>query len=575
MMRALLLRSISGPDHLRGVGEALISRGVRAERWFLEGVRERAFEGCAGVLLGDSCGPWAIEAIRRARAHGARVVQVLDGVCEWRNMHVSHARPGGFLHPAPVDTVCCAGAQDRIVLEHFGNRARATGLPRLAGATGQGGADARRVLVCSARRAWFTQAEREGVLGALDLVRRGLDRRGVEIVWRLSGEASDAMGVARSSQTLADDLARAGAVVTLPSTVLVESMLAGRPTMLLHPFVSPCWLPSVWRVGHEPPSATGIGRLDALHEGAYLGGECHRTHEGVDDVLDSLLDPVQSAMDAQRRVCSILHEGSGGAPEVCEAFVEACGADPGAGAMSGLATVARLPGARRGPSQGARHLRVILQPEHAGEVLEVECDACVVDPVWSVELMRGHVERALGLGVWDEVLVVDGRSERIVERRELESDGSFASRIVEGECGMGVSGFRDALEEVIRRGYRRVACFGVGRYTQRVVECLEESDPIVGYIDDGALEGERFLGRALVRPDLAIEALAPDCVLICSDAHAEQIMARCEAMVEAGVPVFDADSLLSGGGGHDEIKATRDGHDGLCVAPTPLGQSDD
>src|SRR5690606_2897275 len=128
-------------------------------------------------------------ALRRAAAADARTVLLMDGIVEWRNTFVNPRVGEAFLRPAPVELIACAGENDRRILESLGNRAVATGLPRLAaaGRTPPLSDSEAPVLVATARTPAFTLAERTRLLAALAKLRDALEVGGVPVVWRLTG----------------------------------------------------------------------------------------------------------------------------------------------------------------------------------------------------------------------------------------------------------------------------------------------------------------------------------------------------------------------------------------------------
>jgi hypothetical protein len=86
-------------------------------------------------------------------------------------------------------------------------------------------------------------------------------------------------------------------------------------------------------------------------------------------------------------------------------------------------------------------------------------------------------------------------------------------------------------------GCRRVAIYGVGQHTRRSAEIFERGLPIIGLIDDEP-PSRRLFGLPVVTPDRALQELAPDAILLSSDAWEQQMWHRCAALREAGVRVI-------------------------------------
>ena len=98
-----------------------------------------------------------------------------------------------------------------------------------------------KVLVSTAWQPAFSDEERQRLVSALVVVRSRLEALGIPARWRLTGGLELEVGVRLDTAPLPESLAAASAVITPPSTLLVEAMRAGRPTALLHPFDAPCW----------------------------------------------------------------------------------------------------------------------------------------------------------------------------------------------------------------------------------------------------------------------------------------------------------------------------------------------
>src|SRR5690606_15061371 len=183
----------------------------------------------------------------RARAGGACGVLLMDGIVEHRNTF-SNSRSGrDFLRPAPVDVVACCGESDAARLRQLGNTAIPTGLPRLGALGPLPQAPEPRALVATALHPAFDDRERADLLDALVRIGGILAAAGIPVEWRLT-DGFDTALAERAGATidapggpLREALARASFVITSPSTLLVESMLAGRPTAMLFPFDAPRW----------------------------------------------------------------------------------------------------------------------------------------------------------------------------------------------------------------------------------------------------------------------------------------------------------------------------------------------
>ncbi len=237
---SVLLVRFDQTDHFAGVETALGRHGLRA-------VPEGAMvdESTAVVVVMDTTSTRARWALRQARERGVPTILLMDGIVEYRNSFLNPNLEPGFLEPSPVDVIACAGENDRMRLESLGNHAVATGLPRLEGIKrlGPGGEG---VLVCTAKTPAFGDEEYKRLVVGLQRVRAELEALGVPAIWRLTGGLESEIEVENDGRTLGDALIACRAVITTPSTVLVEAMLSGRPTALLHPFESARWQEAAW-----------------------------------------------------------------------------------------------------------------------------------------------------------------------------------------------------------------------------------------------------------------------------------------------------------------------------------------
>lgn len=274
----VLVQNDSAADHFLGLDGALRERGLTPDRQI------RAVTPATGlVVVADLATPVSLRCLRDAHELGIPSLLLMDGIVEYRNTFVNPRVDEAFLRPAPAGAVACAGEVDRARLESFGNRAFATGLPRLASIARTPVPGEASVLVATARTPAFNDDELGLLIGALERVRDGLRAIGVPARWRLTGGLDGRLGVINEGGSLCEALAASSAVITTPSTLLVESMLSGRATALLHPFTTPRWQEAAWVLGGEAtgdelgdlvgPSAERLVRQDELLAGLY---QCER-----------------------------------------------------------------------------------------------------------------------------------------------------------------------------------------------------------------------------------------------------------------------------------------------------------
>lgn len=311
--------------------------------------------------------------VRRAAARtGTPLALLMDGVLEYANTFLNAGVGPSFLRPAPADVVFCAGSHDQAILRALGNRAVATGLPRLevfatrvresAGCLGLHG-----LLVATANNPSFTFGGRVRLLKSLDAIRTALARRGVPARWRIAGDLAADLGVEIDDAPLAESLSSVRGVITTASTLAVEGMIAGRPTGLLHPHPWPLWLPSAWM--HRGDALDGMDedrdRVQAAAEAsaaATAAAEASnaRVAEGVrryesfsaGDLVDSLLTPSRELLALQDRCVRALcrSDAASRVAAACRAMSSGLRVRSGRAAAdaAGVAAETRVPEKSRG-----------------------------------------------------------------------------------------------------------------------------------------------------------------------------------------------------------------------------------
>ncbi|MGE0479630.1 MAG: hypothetical protein AB7Q17_04065 [Phycisphaerae bacterium] len=106
---------------------------------------------------------------------------------------------------------------------------------------------------------------------------------------------------------------------------------------------------------------------------------------------------------------------------------------------------------------------------------------------------------------------------------------------------------RNKLDELARRGVRRVGLYGAGEHTQAASDVLRRSPvPVVAVLDDDARRcGQQCAGLPIVTP-AAARSLDLDAVVISTDEYERQIWKRRGALTAAGIDVHRLYPELSG-----------------------------
>jgi hypothetical protein len=159
-----------------------------------------------------------------------------------------------------ADKIACLGRQSARQIAAWGNAAKVevTGMPRLdhlwQRPSSSVSCPGHRILVMTAKNPGFTPAQREITLRSLQDVKTHLESRtGVAVLWRVSGSVAEALRVENqmkeiSSLELATVIEQADAVITTPSTAMLEAMLLGRPVAALDYHNVPRFVPTAWTI---------------------------------------------------------------------------------------------------------------------------------------------------------------------------------------------------------------------------------------------------------------------------------------------------------------------------------------
>lgn len=342
--RVLLVQS-GHCDHFAGIDAELASLGLRAERAWPEPLPPRVEPGTGLVMVHELESARSLRALALARRHGVPTALLMDGIVEWRNMFRNPKNAADFLSPAPVDLILCAGEIDRLILSSLGNSAVATGLPRMEWAKGIPDPDAAmppRILIATARTPCFNDRERATLLDALAGIRDAARSLRVTVVWRLTQHLDEQLGVSSDGRSLSACLADVHAVLTTPSTLALEAMLARRPTGLIHPFETPLWPAAAVVLGQAEP---GDGLVSQAVEAAkHAAGFQSLVMQDAASAIRAVLSR-RSSLN-QQRATSLMCAGGGSAGLVARALQQMLAAPASPRADRPIPSPIRLPAPR-------------------------------------------------------------------------------------------------------------------------------------------------------------------------------------------------------------------------------------
>ncbi len=228
---------------------------------------------------------------------GIPTLQVMDGILEWRRTW-DYTRDGqpidGIVNPlnqpAFADVIGCLGTRDARILNSWGNHGKCEmiGVPRFDDLVqayngkepGPYKSHRHRIMVMTAKTPGFTEKQVETTIQSLKDLKNALetDFSHIEVVWRLTKNIEEMVGVETkiedlTGQDLHSVLSGIDAVITTPSTAMLESMLFDVPVSLLDYHNCPHYFDAAW---------------------------CISAKDQISQVVTELLQPAQARIDYQR-----------------------------------------------------------------------------------------------------------------------------------------------------------------------------------------------------------------------------------------------------------------------------------
>jgi len=223
--------------------------------------------------------PW-VTLLRKAVDAGIPTLILADGILEYRNTW-EHPQilPGAIFQPVLGHKLACLGRSQARFVESWGNptQCEVVGSPRFDRYAGQrrrerpAGAPFR-IIVMTALTPYFTEEQHKLVLQSLRDLKAAF-ARGVKVgdvrvepVWRLTKGLDQEIGVDSvvtdlTGRQLAEVLQNVDAVITTPSTSMLEAMLLGLPVAALDYTNVPAYVQPAWRIGAAAHIAPTIAEL--------------------------------------------------------------------------------------------------------------------------------------------------------------------------------------------------------------------------------------------------------------------------------------------------------------------------
>ena len=218
-------------------------------------------------------------AIHAAKQRGIPVFHILDGVIDWRTTFENpkfDLNYGGvpLFQPLLADHVISMGHLQKRQFEWLGNsQIHPLGFPRFDNIPRKpcrfgpvhGGAQ---ILVATANTPWVTAAQKHRVVEEFRALKAVLRSPGeATFKFRISQELADEVGISPDrtgdSQSVLQD---SSAIITTPSTLAIEGMLTGVPTLIFDPFGFPALTPSAWTATSHASVSNALESLNCPTE---------------------------------------------------------------------------------------------------------------------------------------------------------------------------------------------------------------------------------------------------------------------------------------------------------------------
>ncbi len=223
------------------------------------------------AIVSDEFDPIINAAIHDCRRNRIPVLHIVDGIVEWHNTFenprsLSPERGLPLFQPIVSDKIACLGRSQARILESWGNAGKcelvgSARLDRLRGREPRkrDPCEPFRVLIATAKKPGFTKERMNHVIRALGDFRDWMKEYGtkgptkIEPIWRITGDLESGLGVDSmvsdlSGAELAEVLENVDALITTPSTMLLEGMMQGIPVALLDYSNSPRFVPAAWEI---------------------------------------------------------------------------------------------------------------------------------------------------------------------------------------------------------------------------------------------------------------------------------------------------------------------------------------
>jgi hypothetical protein len=275
---------------------------------------------------------------QQLKQRGVGTLYLVDGILEWRNAWEN--RPDEPACPWTMRTVlshkvACIGPSQQRVLDQWGNceKTEVVGIPRLDEQRQRFLASPDfekktvrdsgvfRLMVATAKTPGFTDAQIATTLEMLRDIQQFVaahpqtaDGRQIEVWWRIAEPLTSDLQIENrttdlSGNELSRQLAEVDAVLTTPSTLMLEAALAQRPTALLNYHNTPTYVPAAWQVQHRSHLPQVIGELAEVPPVKMAYQQmCLRDALQCDEDATARLEKLVHGMLQEMQVCRQAHQ---------------------------------------------------------------------------------------------------------------------------------------------------------------------------------------------------------------------------------------------------------------------------
>ena len=268
--------------HVAPILNSELAKNYRLQILPADEVRDRAQAGDLAVFYSEHFDRFRNCCVELKKQRVA-TLYMIDGILEWRNAW--NNRPDEpacpfTMRPVLSHKVACIGPSQARTLSSWGNQTKVevVGVPRFdrigweSISTKESGEF--RVLVMTAKCPGFTEAQIATTIESLSDLKTWfaanseLNGKRVVPIWRLTGNLADEVGVTNhlndlTGTELIEALKNCDAVITSPSTAMLEAMLMNRPVALLDYHNAPKYVRAAWQINASNQIPKVINQLIA------------------------------------------------------------------------------------------------------------------------------------------------------------------------------------------------------------------------------------------------------------------------------------------------------------------------